>query len=185
MPEEQSVHARDGVADPQGCGNPLRSGVAGLSLTAASPPHPQEYASSRPRTHPPEATPYPGEKACHARRAKRPRQGWRGRSAGMREPFAIGHGGPFDRSGLAATPTRIRILPPAHSPVWSDTKSRRERPAMPEEQSVHARNGVADPQGCGNPLRSGMAGLSIAAASPPPQATLHTAKKNGRPGFPW
>ncbi|WP_337039000.1 hypothetical protein [Pantoea anthophila] len=46
---------------------------------------------------------------------------------------------------------------------------------MPEEQSVHATDGVADPQGCGNPLRPGVAGLSIAAASPPPQATLHTA----------
>ncbi len=102
MPEEQSVHARDGVADPQGCGNPLRSGVTGLSFAAASPPHPQESASSRPRTHPPEATPYPARKACHARRAKRPRQGWRGRSAGMRESFAIGHGGSFDRSGLTA-----------------------------------------------------------------------------------
>ncbi|MDQ1214140.1 hypothetical protein QE436_003454 [Pantoea anthophila] len=46
MPEEQSVHARDGVADPQGCGNPLRSGVAGLSIAAASPPHPS--AAKRP-----------------------------------------------------------------------------------------------------------------------------------------
>gem|GEM_PF-6001565 len=127
MPEEQSVHARDGVADPQGCGNPLRSGMAGLSFAAASPPHPQESASSRPRTHPPEATPL----------------------------------------------------------------SRRERPAMPEEQSVHVRDGVADPQGCGNPLRSGVAGLSLKAASPPhpqeyassrprthpPEATPHPGEK--------
>ena len=139
--------------------------MAGLSIAAASPPHPQESASSSPRPHRPEATPFPGEKglpypkskastpgmawpirrdagtlcdrawrafrlqrphrhthknphpparaltglkrhliparkACHARRAKRPRQGWRGRSAGMRESFAIGHGGPFVRSGL-------------------------------------------------------------------------------------
>gem|GEM_PF-4617619 len=36
----------------------------------------------------------PTGKERHARRAKRPRQGWRGRSAGMREPFAIGHAFP-------------------------------------------------------------------------------------------
>ncbi|MGC0964483.1 hypothetical protein WKH17_19395, partial [Pantoea agglomerans] len=32
MPEEQSVRARDGVADPHGCGNPLRSGIPFLTL---------------------------------------------------------------------------------------------------------------------------------------------------------
>ncbi|VXB96632.1 hypothetical protein PANT111_20001 [Pantoea brenneri] len=32
MPEEQSVRARDGAADPQGCGKPLRSGMPLLTL---------------------------------------------------------------------------------------------------------------------------------------------------------
>ena len=32
MPEEQSVRAREGAADPQGCGNPLRSGIPFLTL---------------------------------------------------------------------------------------------------------------------------------------------------------
>ncbi|EFM19271.1 hypothetical protein PanABDRAFT_2866 [Pantoea sp. aB] len=32
MPEEQSVRARDGAADPHGCGNPLRSGLPFLTL---------------------------------------------------------------------------------------------------------------------------------------------------------
>jgi len=32
MPEEQSVCARDGAADPHGCGNPLRSGIPFLTL---------------------------------------------------------------------------------------------------------------------------------------------------------
>jgi hypothetical protein len=32
LPEEQSVCARDGAADPQGCGNPLRSGSPFLTL---------------------------------------------------------------------------------------------------------------------------------------------------------
>jgi len=36
MPEEQSVRARDGTADPQGGGNPLRSGMPFLTL----PPQP-------------------------------------------------------------------------------------------------------------------------------------------------
>ncbi|MDQ1214141.1 hypothetical protein [Pantoea anthophila] len=76
MPEEQSVHARDGVADPQGCGNPERSGMAGLSIAAASPPHPQESASSSPRPHRPEATPHPGEKGLPYPKSK---------ASGMRE----------------------------------------------------------------------------------------------------
>ena len=78
MPEEQSVHARDGVADTQGCGNPLRSGMAGLSFAAASPPHPQESASSRPRTHRSEATPNPGEKGppCPKSKASTPGMAW-------------------------------------------------------------------------------------------------------------
>ncbi len=32
MPEEQSVRAGDGAADPHGCGNPLRSGIPFLIL---------------------------------------------------------------------------------------------------------------------------------------------------------
>lgn len=32
MPEEQSVRARDGAADPHGCGNSLRSGIPFLTL---------------------------------------------------------------------------------------------------------------------------------------------------------
>jgi hypothetical protein len=31
MPEEQSVRAREGAADPHGCGNPLRSGIPFLT----------------------------------------------------------------------------------------------------------------------------------------------------------
>ncbi|PWJ83271.1 UNVERIFIED_ORG: hypothetical protein C7430_101847 [Pantoea agglomerans] len=64
---------------------------------------------------------------------------------------------------------------------------------MPEEQSVHARDGVADPHGCGNPLQSGIAGLSAAPDSQPP-ATSHklyapcnlpiTHKKKRQAGFP-
>ncbi len=159
-------------------------------------PHPPVRALTRLKLHL-----IPARKACHARRAKRPRQGWRGRSAGMRESFAIGHGGPFDRNGLKRhhTPPRkaFRSQRPhrhthknPHPPARALTRLkrhpiRRERPAMPEEQSVHARDGVADPQGCGNPLRSGMAGLSIAAASPPhPSAAERPIQKNGRPGFP-
>ncbi|MBK5016996.1 hypothetical protein IBT54_003975 [Pantoea sp. S62] len=52
---------------------------------------------------------------------------------------------------------------------------------MPEEQSVHATDGVADPQGCGNPLRSGIAGLSSAPDSQPPTPDL---KKKRQAGFP-
>ncbi len=32
MPEEQSVRARDGAADPHGCENSLRSGIPFLTL---------------------------------------------------------------------------------------------------------------------------------------------------------
>jgi len=32
MPEEQSVRARDGAADPHGCGNSLRLGIPFLTL---------------------------------------------------------------------------------------------------------------------------------------------------------
>ncbi len=103
LPEDQSVHARDGVADPQGCGNPLRSGSAGLSTA--------------PLSQPPAPAPLP----------------------------------PLSCNPLNATP-----LP------------EQERPALPEEQSVHARDDVADPPGCGNPLRSGSAGLSAAPLSQQP-----------------
>jgi len=52
---------------------------------------------------------------------------------------------------------------------------KQERPSMPEEQIVHARDGVADPQGCGNPLRSGIAGLSAAPDSQPPATSFFSA----------
>ncbi len=123
MPEEQSVHARDGVADPHGCGNPLRSGIAGLSAapdsqppaTSHQPPaifptrlsHLKQHHAPSPQSD----TKIPTRKACCARRAKRPRQGWRGRSAWMRESFAIGHSGPFGGSRLTAT----SLQPPASS----------------------------------------------------------------------
>ena len=32
MPEKQSVRAREGAADPHGCGNPLRSGIPFLTF---------------------------------------------------------------------------------------------------------------------------------------------------------
>ncbi len=249
MPEEQSVHARDGVDDPHGCGNPLRSGIAGLATAPDSqlpathfPDPPLRPQTSRPS--PQSDTQIPTRKACCARRAKRPRQGWRGRSARMRESFAIGHCGSFDGSRLTATshfpdlpltpqtprpfpqsdtqiPTRkaccarrakrprqgwrgrsawmresfaighsrpfvgSRLTATSHQPSathfpdpplrpqtprpspQSDTQIQQERPAVPEEQSVHARDGVADPHGCGNPLRSGTAGLSAAPDSQP------------------
>ena len=165
-----------------------------------------------PRPSPQSDTQIPTRKACYARRAKRPRQGWRGRSARMRESFAIGHSRPFGGSRLTATsqqPPATSHQPPAtsHFPdpplrpqtprpsPQSDTQIQQERPAVPEEQSVHARDGVADPHGCGNPLRSGIAGLSAAPDSqpsatshqPPAISSLlppHHTKKNGRPGFP-
>jgi len=37
MPEEQSVRAREGAADPQGCGHPLRSGMPFLTLRLSHP----------------------------------------------------------------------------------------------------------------------------------------------------
>ncbi|QPG28960.1 hypothetical protein IV493_09170 [Pantoea sp. SM3640] len=45
MPEEQSVRARDGAADPHGCGNPLRSGIPLLTL------HPNPIAIIFPVIH--------------------------------------------------------------------------------------------------------------------------------------
>ncbi|CAH6227665.1 hypothetical protein DAPPPG734_06360 [Pantoea agglomerans] len=175
MPEEQSVNARDGVADPHGCGNPLRSGIAGLATAPDSQPPATHFPDpplrpQTPRPSPQSDTQIPTRKACCARRAKRPRQGWRGRSARMRESFAIGHCGPFDGSRLTAT-SHFPDLPltpqtPRPSPQ-SDTQIQQERPAVPEEQSVHARDGVADPHGCGNPLRSGTAGLATAPDSQP------------------
>ena len=185
MPEEQSVHARDGVADPHGCGNPLRSGLAGLATAPDSQLPATSYqlpATSHPFSRPASKTsnttpipskrhPNPTRKASYARRAKRPRQGWRGRSARMRESFAIGHCGPFDGSRLTATShfPDLPLTPQTTRPSpQSDTQIQQERPAMPEEQSVHARDGVADPHGCGNPLRSGIAGLSTAPDSQPP-----------------
>ena len=109
MPEEQSVHARDGVADPHGCGNPLRSGIVGLSAAPDSqPPATSHFPDPplRPQTtrpsHQSDIT-TPTRKACCARRAKR-----------------------------------------------------------------LARDGVADPHGCGNPLRSGIVGLSAAPNSQQP-----------------
>ncbi len=118
MPEEQSVHARDGVADPHGCGNPLRSGIADLSAAPDSQPPATSHFPDPPltpqttRPSPQSDTQIPTRKACCARRAKRPRQGWRGRSAWMRESFAIGHSGPYGGSQLTATSNQ----PPASSP---------------------------------------------------------------------
>ncbi len=63
MPEEQSVHARDGVADPHGCGNPLRSGTAGLSAAPDSqPPAPSHQPFSRPASHTSNNTPIPSKR---------------------------------------------------------------------------------------------------------------------------
>ncbi|MGC1064314.1 hypothetical protein WKH44_23850, partial [Pantoea agglomerans] len=64
-PEEQSVHARDGVADPHGCGNPLRSGTAGLATAPDSQPpaisHQPSATSHQPSatSHQPPATSHP------------------------------------------------------------------------------------------------------------------------------
>ncbi|MGD9425385.1 hypothetical protein ACLHDD_09520 [Pantoea sp. NSTU24] len=50
MPEEQSVHARGGVADPQGGGIPLRSGMAGLSAAPGSKRFPSEIDHQLPHS---------------------------------------------------------------------------------------------------------------------------------------
>ncbi len=121
---------------------------------------------------------------CPKSKASGPR--WRGRSAWMRGSFAIGHRGSFGGSRLTATSHQPPATshqpfsrPASHTsnnttphPLKATPKSQQERPAMPEEQSVHARDGVADPHGCGNPLRSGIVGLSAAPNSQPP-ATSH------------
>ena len=75
MPEEQSVHAREGVADPQGCGPPLRSGVAGLSAAPGSKRFPPLKTS---QIRPPEATPEPSEKdpLCPKSKASTPGKAW-------------------------------------------------------------------------------------------------------------
>ena len=151
----------------------------GSRLTATSYQLPAtSHPFSRPASKTSNITPIPSKrhpnptrKACCARRAKRPRQGWRGRSARMRESFAIGHSRPFGGSRLTATShfPDLPLTPQTTRPSpQSDTQIQQERPAMPEEQSVHARDGVADPHGCGNPLRSGIAGLSTAPDSQPP-----------------
>ena len=60
MPEEQSVYARDGVADPHGCGNPLRSGIVGLSAAPDSQPpaiFPTRLSHLKQHAHPLKATP--------------------------------------------------------------------------------------------------------------------------------
>ena len=117
IPEEQSVHARDGVADPLGCGNPLRSGIAGLSTVPDSQPPaiflaPSHASNNTTPLH--SDTTAPTRKACYARRAKRPRQGWRGRSAWMRESFAIGHCGPFGGAHLTAISYQLPAISPSH-----------------------------------------------------------------------
>ena len=209
MPEEQSVHARDGVADPHGCGNPLRSGIVGLSAAPDSQPpaiFPTRLSHLKQHAHPLKATPksqqerpaVPEEQSVHAR-------------DGVADPHGCGNPLRSGIVGLSAAPdsqppaifpTRLSHLKQHAHPLKATPKSQQERPAVPEEQSVHARDGVADPHGCGNPLRSGIVGLSAAPNSQPPATSLqqpasslqppalsslllpHHTKKNGRPGFP-
>ncbi len=95
-----------------------------LTATSHQPPATSHFPDPplRPQTtrpSPQSDTQIPTRKACYARRAKRPRQGWRGRSAWMRESFAIGHSRPCDDSRLTAIssqPPAISSLPPAISP---------------------------------------------------------------------
>jgi hypothetical protein len=114
VPEEQSVHARDGVADPHGCGNPLRSGTAGLATAPDS------------------------------------------------QPPATSHQPP------AIFPTRLSHLKQHHAPSpQSDTKIPTRKACCARRAKRLARDGVADPHGCGNPLRSGIVGLATAPDSQP------------------
>jgi len=152
IPEEQSVHARDGVADPLGCGNPLRSGIAGLSTVPDSQPPaiflaPSHASNNTPSLH--SDTTASTRKTRYARRAKRPRQGWRGRSAGMRESFAIGHSGSFDGARLTATSPSHQppafFQPSSHAsnnttPLHSDTIS-------PTRKACYARRAKRPRQG--------------------------------------
>jgi hypothetical protein len=145
MPEEQSVHARDGVADPHGCGNPLRSGIADLSAAPDS------------------------------------------------QPPATSHQPPATRH-FPAPPLRPQTTRPSHQ---SDITTPTRKACYARRAKRLAGDGVADPHGCGNPLRSGTAVLSAAPDSQPPApssqlpatspklpAPSPSHKKNGRPGFP-
>ena len=91
----------------------------GSHLTAISQPFSRPASKTSNNTPiPSKRYPNPTRKARYARRAKRPRQGWRGRSAWMRESFAIGHSGPFGGSQLTATshqPPATSNQPPATS----------------------------------------------------------------------
>ena len=66
-------------------------------------------------------------KTRSARRAKRPRQGWRGRSAGKRDSFAIGQCGSFVRTQLTAAPSTASLH---HRPPLT---------AAPPQCSLHQR----------------------------------------------
>jgi len=80
----------------------------------------------------------------------------------MRESFAIGH--PFPDLAPATNSncfiqhinkkSTLLLLKAMH-------QAQPGRKGMPEEQSVRAREGAADPQGCGNPLRSGIPFLTL------------------------
>jgi len=124
----------------------------GSHLTAISQPF------SRPASKTSNNTPIPSKRhpnptkkglLCPKSKASGPR--WRGRSAWMRESFAIGHSGPFGGSQLTATshqppatshqppaifPTRLSHLKQHAHPLKATPKSQQERPAVPEEQSV-------------------------------------------------
>jgi len=166
LPEEQSVHARDGVADPQGCGNPLRSGSASLStapLSQPPAPAPLPPLSCNPLNATPlpeqERPALPEEQSVHARDGVADPQG-------CGNPLRSGSAG-LSTAPLSQPPAPAPLPPLSCNPLNATPLPEQERPALPEEQSVHARDGVADPQGCGNPLRSGSAGLSTAPISQP------------------
>ncbi len=105
---------------------------------------------------------------CPKSKASGPR--WRGRSAWMRESFAIGHSRPCDGSRLTAIshfpdpPLRPQTTRPSHQ---SDITTPTRKACYARRAKRLARDGVADPHGCGNPLRSGIVGLSAAPDSQP------------------
>ncbi len=151
----------------------------GSHLTAISQPF------SRPASKTSNNTPIPSKRhpnptkkglLCPKSKASGPR--WRGRSAWMRESFAIGHSRPCDGSRLTATshqppatshfpapPLRPQTTRPSHQ---SDITTPTRKACYARRAKRLARDGVADPHGCGNPLRSGIVGLSAAPNSQQP-----------------
>ncbi|MDQ0549268.1 hypothetical protein QF014_001642 [Pantoea agglomerans] len=144
----------------------------------------------------------PTRKACCARGAKRPRQGWRGRSAWMRESFAIGHSRPCDGSRLTATshqpsaifPTRLSHLKQHHAPSPQSDTTTPTRKACCARRAKRPRQGwrgrsawMRESFAIGHSGPFGGSQLTATSHQQPALSSLllpHHTKKNGRPGFP-